>query len=73
MKIVFADYYSRGKSTYDIDLLIDIPGKDIFRHVDEFGVMQCMNNSKRLLLKRRKLSLLALENMKIEHVMSIYV
>lgn len=37
MKIVFADYYSRGKSTYDIDALIDIPGKDIFRHVDEFG------------------------------------
>ncbi|MBE1555946.1 molecular chaperone [Sporosarcina limicola] len=37
MKIVFADYYSRGKSTFDIDSLIDIPGKDIFRHVDEFG------------------------------------
>jgi hypothetical protein len=38
MKIVFADYYSNGKSVIDIDSLIDIPGTDIFRHVDEFGV-----------------------------------
>jgi len=38
MKIVFANYYSRGKNTYDIDTLIDIPGKDIYRHVDEYGV-----------------------------------
>lgn len=38
MKIVFADYYSRGKSMVDIDSLIDIPGKDIFRYVDEFGL-----------------------------------
>ena len=38
MKIVFANYYSRGKSAYDIDTLIDIPGKDIYRHVDDFGV-----------------------------------
>lgn len=38
MKIVFADYYSRGKSMVDIDSLIDIPGKDIFRYVDEFGI-----------------------------------
>lgn len=38
MKIVFADYYRHGKCTIDIDSLIDIPGTDIFRHVDEFGV-----------------------------------
>lgn len=38
MKIVFADYYSQGKNMFDIDSLIDIPGKDIFRHVDEFGL-----------------------------------
>lgn len=38
MKIVFADYYSRGKNMVDIDSLIDIPGKDIFRYVDEFGL-----------------------------------
>lgn len=38
MKIVFADYYRHGKNTIDIDTLIDIPGTDIFRHVDEFGV-----------------------------------
>ena len=38
MKIVFANYYSRGKNAYDIDALIDIPGKDIYRHVDDFGL-----------------------------------
>lgn len=38
MKIVFANYYSRGKSGFDIDALIDIPGKDIYRYVDELGV-----------------------------------
>ncbi|MGE7022161.1 molecular chaperone [Solibacillus cecembensis] len=38
MKIVFANYYSRGKKAYDIDVIIDIPSKDIYRHVDEFGV-----------------------------------
>lgn len=38
MKIVFANYYNRGKRAYDIDALIDIPGKDIYRYVDEFGV-----------------------------------
>lgn len=38
MKIVFANYYSRGgKSAYDIDALIDIPGKDIYRYVDDHG------------------------------------
>ncbi|MEC1180049.1 molecular chaperone [Metasolibacillus meyeri] len=38
MKIVFANYYNRSKEAYDIDALIDIPGKDIYRYVDEFGV-----------------------------------
>ncbi|OXM85382.1 hypothetical protein [Paenibacillus rigui] len=38
MKIVFADYYSRRRSTVDIDSLIAIPGTDLYRHVDEFGV-----------------------------------
>lgn len=38
MKIVFANYYSRGKNAYDIDTLIDIPGKDIYRYVDDYGV-----------------------------------
>lgn len=38
MKIVFANYYTRGKNNYDIDSLIDIPGKDIYRHVDEYGL-----------------------------------
>lgn len=38
MKIVFADYYSKGRHTTDIDQIIDIPGSEIFRHVDEFGV-----------------------------------
>ncbi|TGV29008.1 molecular chaperone, partial [Mesorhizobium sp. M00.F.Ca.ET.186.01.1.1] len=38
MKIVFADYYSKGRHVTDIDQLIDIPGSEIFRHVDEFGV-----------------------------------
>ncbi|MEQ6355752.1 molecular chaperone [Lysinibacillus sp. M3] len=38
MKIVFANYYSRGKNDYDIDALIDIPGKDIYRYVDDHGV-----------------------------------
>ncbi|SCY38146.1 hypothetical protein SAMN02787081_02301 [Lysinibacillus fusiformis] len=38
MKIVFANYYSRGKNAYDIDALIDIPGKDIYRYVDDYGV-----------------------------------
>jgi hypothetical protein len=38
MKIVFADYYSRRKDMTDIDRLINIPGTDLFRHVDEYGV-----------------------------------
>lgn len=38
MKIVFANYYTRGKNAYDIDSLIDIPGKDIYRYVDEYGL-----------------------------------
>lgn len=38
MKIVFSNYYSRGTSVYDIDTLIDIPGKDIYRYVDDYGV-----------------------------------
>ncbi|GFN32140.1 molecular chaperone [Paenibacillus xylaniclasticus] len=38
MKIVFADYYRSGGGTTDIDNLIDIPGNDLFRHVDEYGV-----------------------------------
>lgn len=38
MKIVFADYYTRGRKASDIDSLIDIPGSDLFRHIDQFGV-----------------------------------
>jgi len=38
MKIVFASYYRGGKGSADIDRLIDIPGNDIFRYVDEYGV-----------------------------------
>ncbi|MCW3791442.1 molecular chaperone [Paenibacillus sp. LS1] len=40
MKIVFAGYYATdGRSTdTDIDTLIGIPGGDVYRHVDEFGV-----------------------------------
>ncbi len=38
MKIVFADYYRNNGSITDIDSLIDIPGNDIFRFVDESGV-----------------------------------
>ncbi|MEC0226296.1 molecular chaperone [Paenibacillus alba] len=38
MKIVFADYYSTRRRMTDIDQLIDIPGTDLYRHVDEYGV-----------------------------------
>ncbi|NEW09798.1 molecular chaperone [Paenibacillus sp. SYP-B3998] len=38
MKIVFADYYSSRRRVTDIDHLIDIPGTDLYRHVDEYGV-----------------------------------
>ncbi len=40
MKVVFADYYAtEGRySDTDIDTLISIPGGDLYRHVDEFGV-----------------------------------
>nr|WP_255298279.1 molecular chaperone [Brevibacillus dissolubilis] len=38
MKIAFANYYTRSKRMADIDSLIDIPGTDLFRHVDEFGI-----------------------------------
>lgn len=38
MKIVFADYYRNGGTETDIDSLIDIPGNDLFRHVDVSGV-----------------------------------
>ncbi|WP_166241088.1 molecular chaperone [Paenibacillus turpanensis] len=38
MKIVFAEYYRNKGAVIDIDSLIDIPGNDIFRHVDEYGV-----------------------------------
>ena len=37
MKIMFAAYYSHNRNGVDIDGLIDIPGTDIFRHVDEYG------------------------------------
>jgi hypothetical protein len=37
MKIVFAQYY-RDKQIIDIDSLIDIPGADIFRTVDDLGL-----------------------------------
>lgn len=38
MKIAFANYYLNGKATTDIDELIHIPGTDLFRYVDEFGI-----------------------------------
>ncbi|BFH64648.1 molecular chaperone [Paenibacillus azoreducens] len=39
MKIMFADYYTGGRhQVTDIDDLIDIPGNDLFREVDEQGV-----------------------------------
>ncbi|MCH1625991.1 molecular chaperone [Fredinandcohnia quinoae] len=38
LKISFAHYYSKNGRILDIDQLIEIPGADIFRHVDEFGV-----------------------------------
>jgi len=38
MKILFANYYKNKKETIGIDDLIDIPGEDIFRYVDEMGV-----------------------------------
>ncbi|UHA76123.1 molecular chaperone [Paenibacillus sp. 481] len=38
MKIVFVEYYINKRSVTDIDDIIDIPGTDIYRHVDEFGV-----------------------------------
>ena len=38
MKIVFAHYYTNKKENIDIDSLIEIPGADIFRSVDEIGV-----------------------------------
>nr|WP_106780326.1 molecular chaperone [Lysinibacillus timonensis] len=38
LKIVFAHYYTNNKKLLDIDELIEIPGADIFRHVDDFGV-----------------------------------
>ncbi|WP_237163321.1 molecular chaperone [Paenibacillus sp. BIHB 4019] len=38
IKIVFADYYARGRVLTDLDELIGIPGADLFRHVDEYGV-----------------------------------
>ncbi len=44
MKIVFADYYRNGRSSIDIDNLIDIPGTDIFRYVDEFGISSVYEN-----------------------------
>ncbi|MFP3917117.1 molecular chaperone [Lysinibacillus telephonicus] len=38
LKITFAHYYTANRNVLDIDQLIEIPGADIFRHVDEFGV-----------------------------------
>lgn len=40
MKVVFAEYYATGGrySDTDIDMLIGIPGGDLYRHVDEFGI-----------------------------------
>ncbi|MGG4131177.1 molecular chaperone [Paenibacillus illinoisensis] len=38
MKIVFADYYSGRRQVTDIDSLIEAPGADVFRQVDEEGV-----------------------------------
>lgn len=38
IKIIFAHYYTVDRNVPDIDSLIEIPGADLFRHVDEFGV-----------------------------------
>jgi len=38
MKIIFADYYARGRTRLDIDHLIDIPGSDLFRYIDQYGL-----------------------------------
>lgn len=38
MKIVFANYYTGRRNLSDIDSIIDIPGNDLFRYVDEYGV-----------------------------------
>lgn len=43
MKIVFANYYKRGKVS-EIDELIDIPDSDIFRYIDEAGVKKLYEN-----------------------------
>ncbi|MEN1990408.1 molecular chaperone [Paenibacillus hubeiensis] len=38
MKIAFADYYEGKRRMVDIDSLIEAPGADVFRQVDEEGV-----------------------------------
>jgi hypothetical protein len=47
MKIVFADYYMGQRNLSDIDTLIDIPGNDLFREVDEQGVEQIYSEFER--------------------------
>ncbi|OAB45495.1 molecular chaperone [Paenibacillus glacialis] len=47
MKIVFADYYMGQRNLSDIDTLIDIPGNDLFREVDEQGVEQIYSELER--------------------------
>lgn len=54
MKIVFANYYSRGKNAYDIDTLINIPGKDIYRHVDEYGVATVYEQFEKIFLEAER-------------------
>lgn len=38
MKIVFAEWYSGQQRRIDMDALIDIPGAELFRYVDEYGI-----------------------------------
>jgi hypothetical protein len=47
MKIIFTSYYKNRKEIMDIDKLIDIPGNDIFRFVDEMGVAKVYENFER--------------------------
>ncbi|NLD47640.1 MAG: molecular chaperone [Clostridiaceae bacterium] len=40
MKILFANYYKDKGNIIEIDQLIDIPSEDIFRYVDDIGVVK---------------------------------
>lgn len=73
MKVVFAEYYATGGrySDTDIDMLIGIPGGDLYRHVDEFGIDAVYEKLEKGTWKLGKFCRRHSKTMRVQHAKSI--